>query len=70
MVNGYRRISLFNHEIEVPNVSLREQVEMHLIPDIERNALEIRIWWDNQLVHSVAYPLNSFSSLNEFTFQV
>jgi hypothetical protein len=60
MVNGYRRISLFNHEIEVPNVSLREQVEVHLIPDIERNALEIRIWWDNQLVHSVAYPLNSF----------
>ena len=38
MVNGYRRISLFNHEIEVPNVSLREEVEVHLIPDRERNA--------------------------------
>ena len=47
MINGYRRISLFNHEIEVPNVSLREQVEVHLIPDIERNALEVRLWWDN-----------------------
>jgi hypothetical protein len=60
MVNGYRRISLFNHEIEVPNVSLREEVEVHLIPDKERGVLEIRIWWENQMVHSVAYPLSVF----------
>jgi hypothetical protein len=63
-VNGYRRISLFNHEIEVPDVSLREQVEVHLIPDIGRNVLEIRIWCDNQMVHSVAYPLKSFSRVH------
>ncbi len=35
MVNGYRRISLFNHEIVVPHAPLREEVEVHLIPDIE-----------------------------------
>ncbi len=39
MVNGYRRISLFNHEIEVPNVPLREEVEIHLVPDIARGCL-------------------------------
>jgi len=60
VVNGYRRISLFNQEIEVPNVSLREEVEMHLIPQRETNVLEVRIWWKNQLVHSVSYPLNIF----------
>ncbi len=60
MVNGYRRISLFNHEIEVPNVPLREEVEIHLVPDIERGALEVRIWWDNKMVHSVAHPLKVF----------
>ena len=38
MVNGYRKISLFNHEIEVPTVPLREEVEVHLIPDVERGA--------------------------------
>jgi hypothetical protein len=64
MVNGYRRISLFNQEIEVPNVSLREEVEVHLIPDRERNVLEIRIWWENRMVHSIAYPLNSFSRVH------
>ena len=60
MVNGYRRISLFNHEIVAPNVPLREDVEVHLIPDIQREAFEVRIWWDNRLVQSVTYPLKEF----------
>jgi len=60
MVNGYRRISLFNHKIEVPNVPLREYVEIHLIPDITRNVMDIRIWWNNKMVHSVSYPLTGF----------
>lgn len=60
MVNAYRRIALFSHEIEIPNVPLREEVELHLIPDIQRQALEIRIWWDNRMVHSLAYPLTEF----------
>jgi hypothetical protein len=60
MTNGYRRITLFNHEIEVPGVPIREEVELHLIPDIKRNALEIRIWWENSMVHSLAYPLKEY----------
>jgi hypothetical protein len=60
MVNGYRKISLFNHEIVVPNVPLREEVEVHLVPDTSRSTLEVRIWWDNRMVHSAAYPLNQF----------
>jgi len=60
MVNGYRKISLFNHEIVVPKVPLRENVEVHLIPDIQRQALEVRIWWDNRMVQSVTYPLKEF----------
>jgi hypothetical protein len=48
--NTDRKISLFNHEIVVPNVPLREEVEVHLIPNVERGALEIRIWWENQMV--------------------
>ena len=63
-VNGYRRISFFNHEIVVPNVPLREEVEVHLVPDAARDVLEIRIWWNNQMVHSVAYPLRDFPLLH------
>jgi hypothetical protein len=60
MVNGYRKISLFNHEIVVPNVPLREHVEVHMIPDLQREAFEVRIWWDNRLVQSLTYPLKEF----------
>ena len=60
MVDGYHKISLFNHEIRVPHVSLREWVEVHLIPDIQRDALEIRIWWEAQMVQSVVYPVKEF----------
>lgn len=60
MVNGYRKISLSNHQIPVPHVPLRDEVEVHLVPDVERGALEVRIWWNNQLVQSVAYPLKEF----------
>jgi hypothetical protein len=60
MVNGYRKISLFNHEITVPHVPLREEVEVHLVPHIGRDALEVRIWWGNQMVQSVVYPLREF----------
>ena len=51
---------MFNHEIEVPRVPLREEVEVHLVPDTGREALEVRIWWESQMVHSVAYPLKDF----------
>ncbi len=60
MVNGYRKISLFNHEIVVPHVPLREEVEVHLVPDVTREALEVRIWWGNQMVQSITYPLEEF----------
>lgn len=56
-MNGYRKISIFNHEIVVPLVPLREEVELYLVPDLAREALEVRIWWRNQLVQSVVYPL-------------
>ncbi len=60
MVDGYRRISLFNHTIEVPKVPIREEVEIHLIPDTSKQIMDIRIWWNNKLIHTVSLPLNQF----------
>jgi hypothetical protein len=61
MVNAYRRISLFKHEIEVPNVPLREDVDVHLVPDVTSQLMHIRIWWNKRMVHSVSLPLQGFS---------
>ena len=60
MVNAYRRISLFKHQIEVPNVPLREYVDVHLSPDEIRQLMYIRIWWHDKLVHSFSLPLSGF----------
>lgn len=57
MVNGYRRVSVFNHEIEVPNVPLREEVELHFTPNLAKQVMEVRIWWGHKMVHSVSLPL-------------
>jgi hypothetical protein len=57
ILNGYRRISLFNQEIAVPHVPLRENVELHMIPNFGKQILEVRIWWNKQFVHSINMPL-------------
>lgn len=57
LVNAYNRISLLNREIQVPNVPLREEVEVHMVPNADKQLLELRIWWNSQMVHSVALPL-------------
>jgi len=57
MVNGHRSISLFTHTIEVPNAPLHEYVDIHLIPDILKQIMEVRIWHDDKMVHSVTLPL-------------
>jgi len=61
MVNGYRRISIFRHDIEVPGVPLREEVDVHLVPDPSRQIMQVRIWWNRTLVHSLALPLQGFT---------
>ncbi|MCJ7763655.1 MAG: hypothetical protein MUO90_00630, partial [Dehalococcoidales bacterium] len=63
-VNRYRKISLSNHAIAVPHVPLRDEVEAHLIPDVARGALEVRIWHDNRMVQSVTYPLKEFPGVH------
>ena len=57
VVDGYRRISLFDHEIQVPNVPLREEVQVHLIPNTARQVMQVRIWWSQKMVQSVSLPL-------------
>ncbi len=59
-VNGYRRISLFNHSIEVPNVPLFHDVDVHLVPNTITKLMNIRIWWKDKIVHMVSLPLQGF----------
>ena len=57
-VDGYRRISFDRNSIDVPKVDVREDVELHLVPDATRNLVEVRIWFKDKMIHSVNLPLN------------
>lgn len=63
MVNSYHKISLWSKEIFVPKVTLRDDVDIHIIPDWKTNTVELRFWWKNQLVHTLIYPINTFPTV-------
>ena len=64
MVNAYHKISLFNKEIFIPKVPLRDYVEIFIVPDKKQGIIELRFWWDNQLVHTLIYPIKDFPSVH------
>lgn len=64
--DGYRKISLFNQKIEVPNTPPREEVDIHMVPKVieKQNLVEIRIWWKGQLVYNNIYPMAMFPTVH------
>ena len=43
VADGYRRISIGGHSIQVSKIEPRQDVELHFIPDDTKNQVEIRI---------------------------
>ncbi len=64
MVNAYHKISLFNKEIFVPKVPLLDYVEIFMIPNKKREIMELRFWWNSQLIQSLTYPISNFPSVH------
>lgn len=60
IVDGYRHISIDKNSIEVPKVDVHEDVQIHLVPDIDKNVMEVRIWSLDKLVHTTHLPLINF----------
>lgn len=60
ITNDYGRISLFNHEIRVANIPLREKVDAHLVPDLDNDIMHVRVWHREALAHTVDLPLRDF----------
>ena len=64
MVNAYHKIALFNKEIFVSKVPLRDYVEIFMVPNKKLRIMELRFWWNNQLVQTTIYPLKDFPSVH------
>ena len=57
IVDAYRRISIFAHQIDVPKALPHEELELHLVPNEDREFMDIRIWFRNQMIQSTTLPL-------------
>lgn len=62
-LNGYRKITLGGTQIEIPKVPIRDDVELHLVP-LSSSSIEIRIWYENKMVHSLTLPAAKFPSVH------
>ena len=44
MVNSYRKVSINNLELRVPNAPLHQNIQLRVIPDRESGLSEVRFW--------------------------
>ena len=64
MVNAYHKISLWNHDIVIPKVPLRDYVDICIIPEKKKQTIELRFWWEKQFIHTLVYPIKDFPSVH------
>lgn len=64
--DGYRRISLAGHSLQIPGIEPRDDVDLHLVPDQTKNLVEIRIWAAGKLVHTAHLPVASLQKTVHF----
>ena len=60
VVNPYRRLSFHQQEIPLKHVPPGEEVDLHLVPNLSRESVEIRVWWKGTMIQSAIYPFKAF----------
>ncbi|MBU1078783.1 MAG: DDE-type integrase/transposase/recombinase [Spirochaetes bacterium] len=50
IVDPYHKISIKNQQLKIRGVPLREQVEIRIVPDMQKGVSELRFWYKNKLV--------------------
>ncbi|MDO9066605.1 MAG: hypothetical protein Q7U96_05955 [Chloroflexota bacterium] len=66
IADGYRKISISGHSVQIPGIEPREEVELHFVPDEANNLVEIRFWAHAQHVHSANLPLSALQNVVHF----
>jgi transposase len=64
--DGYRKISIGGHSIQIPGIEPREELEVHFVPDETKNLVELRIWASGNLVHTLNMPISDLGTTVHF----
>jgi len=66
VADGYRRITLLGHSIQIPGIQPRDEIDLHFVPDESKYLVEIRFWASGKLVHTLHLPVNSLKGAVHF----
>lgn len=66
VADGYRKISVGGHALQIPGIEPREDVTLHFVPDENKNQVEIRFWASGVLVHITNLPVASLAKTVHF----
>lgn len=55
--NGYRKASFAGHEFQISNVNPYDDIEIHCVPDPDKDTVELRFWCENKMLLSTFLPL-------------
>jgi hypothetical protein len=66
IADGYRKISILGHSVQVPGIEPREEVELHFVPDQAKSLVEIRFWAHRKLVHMLNLPVSDLKDAVHF----
>lgn len=64
--DGYRKISLGGHLLQIPGIEPRDDLDLHLVPNETKNLVEIRIWTAGKLVHTTHLPIADLQKMVHF----
>jgi hypothetical protein len=66
VADGYRKISVGGHSLQIPGIEPRDDVTLHFVPDEIKNQVEIRFWASGVLVHIAFLPVASLAKTVHF----
>jgi hypothetical protein len=64
--DGYRKISVGGHSIQIPGIEPRDEVDLYFVPNENKNQVEIRFWASSKLVHITNLPIASLDIIVHF----
>jgi hypothetical protein len=66
IADGYRKISFAGNVLQIPGIEPREDVDLHFVPDENKNQVEVRCWASGRLVHTTILPISALEKTVHF----
>jgi hypothetical protein len=64
--DGYRKISIAGQSFQIPTIEPRDDVELHFVPDEDKNLVEIRVWSSRKFIHTINLPISDLQKVVHF----